>query len=1154
MQILLMRWIMVVMAFLFSFVPVQEALSVSSMPDLVPQTGHATRIDALSFAPNGRWLATGGLEGSIRIWDAQTLSELRTLTEAKDKINALAISPDSKRIAAACDDKQIRVWSVADGRLLSTFRTKGEGLLGVIKALSFSADGQLLIGGGDMKVVHIWDSSTGQELRNFRGHTGGIWALVTSSDSRWIATGALDKTIRIWDFATGRQEKTLSLKQDIISLAVSPDSKRIVYVTLDHEIIVCDAMSGEQERTLSEKEIKLQRVQFSPDGRYIAATSLRAPPPTKGIIVNPDFWTSLSVWDLQTGALVFRREYSRTRGSSLFAFNPTGDRIALSGSGSQLLLVSAATGERFAESIGTTAITDMAITKNGGQVLTRDTEFSHFGRVWDRSLGGVSQMVDLKIPWLCYRFSPDGRWVASGSKDGTVSVSNSYTGDVVFSRKLHQKFPAMVAMDYQGQLVASAGEDGVLKVMDIAAGKELFSWKDSKSFNGMTKGMNFSPDGRLLAVRRADANKVTVFSVREGKAIGTLALKNWAYDLSFSPDSKTIAIACDFYVSASREIVLWQIGNQKPTYTWGIAHGNQTGISFSADGKKLAAAGGDNAIHVWDLVEGREQFVLRGHAGTVYDLRFLPDDQELLTGSSDGSLRLWDMKSGAHLATLYAFQDSLNWIVVTPDGLFDGSQGAYQQLRWRFGSNTFDSAPLELFFNEFYYPGLLTELLDGKRPKSSRSLASIDRRQPQVALALAGREQKTETVDRQVEIKINIRGASLGTPQQRVGGVQDLRLFRNGTLVKRWQGTVIPKGQDKAVTLSAKVTLISGENRLVAYAFNDDNIKSADAALVIKGASSLSKRGTLYLLAVGLNEYANTRYNLTFAVPDADVFTTELKRAQTTLNKYENVEVIPLFNGDATKANILAALNGFAGLTTKPGVKTPAALSRIKPAQPEDALIIYYAGHGTASKDRFYLLPHDLGYAGDPANLTEKSLAQILSHGISDREIEATVEKIDAGRIVLIIDACNSGQALNAEEKRRGPMNTKGLAQLAYEKGMYVLTAAQAYQVAMEAATLGHGFLTFALAEEALKSDAADTSPKDGQVVLKEWLDYAVARVPDIHQEMIGTRKGAGRGVSVVAKPQVLEVVRQWDVQRPRVFYRREPETNPMVIVAPKNQ
>src|SRR5262249_949655 len=146
----------------------------------------------------------------------------------------------------------------------------------------------------------------------------------------------------------------------------------------------------------------------------------------------------------------------------------------------------------------------------------------------------------------------------------------------------------------------------------------------------------------------------------------------------------------------------------------------------------------------------------------------------------------------------------------------------------------------------------------------------------------------------------------------------------------------------------------------------------------------------------------------------------------------------------------------------------------LEPAQPEDAVMIYFAGHGTAQGARFYLVPHDLGYTGARNSLTPTAVEMILSRSISDLELEMAIEGVDAGQLLFVLDACNSGKALEAEEKRRGPMNSSGLAQLAYEKGMYILTAAQSYQVALEAAQLGHGYLTFALIEEGLKKGLAD--------------------------------------------------------------------------------
>jgi uncharacterized caspase-like protein len=250
-----------------------------------------------------------------------------------------------------------------------------------------------------------------------------------------------------------------------------------------------------------------------------------------------------------------------------------------------------------------------------------------------------------------------------------------------------------------------------------------------------------------------------------------------------------------------------------------------------------------------------------------------------------------------------------------------------------------------------------------------------------------------------------------------------------------------------------------------------------------------------------------------------------------------------LLDQDATKANILAALKRLVGEAGPPTLKA-GPLDNLKRAEPEDTVVIYFAGHGTAQAQRFYLIPHDLGYTGERTKLTEQGLKTMLAHSISDIELETAVEDLDAGHLLLIIDACNSGQALEAEEKRRGPMNSKGLAQLAYEKGMYILTAAQSFQAALEAAQLGHGYLTYALVEEGLKTPLADTEPKDGVVIAREWLDFATERVPQMQEEKMAQGRGLGLEISFTEGEQR-------SVQRPRVFYRRELEANPLVITKP---
>jgi uncharacterized caspase-like protein len=125
-------------------------------------------------------------------------------------------------------------------------------------------------------------------------------------------------------------------------------------------------------------------------------------------------------------------------------------------------------------------------------------------------------------------------------------------------------------------------------------------------------------------------------------------------------------------------------------------------------------------------------------------------------------------------------------------------------------------------------------------------------------------------------------------------------------------------------------------------------------------------------------------------------------------------------------------------------------------------------------------------------------------------------------------------------------MNSKGFAQLAYDKGMYILTAAQSFQFANELPRLGHGYLTYALVDEGLRQAAAPHE-QDGTVSVRGWFDYATARVPNIYREektrLSDERLAKLRGLNLGAAAGTVD-----EVQQPRVFYRRELEAQPLVI------
>jgi hypothetical protein len=643
------------------------------------------------------------------------------------------------------------------------------------------------------------------------------------------------------------------------------------------------------------------------------------------------------------------------------------------------------------------------------------------------------------------------------------------TGGLLLTLKGHTRVVTSVAFSLDGKTLASGDRDGIFKQWDVLKGQLLYTAKSRASDIQPTA---LSPDGKLLASVADNDKTIELSDFLTGAQLRSLQEHETHVGVVFSPDSKRI-------VTLSSQVVkLWDVSTGTPLRALGRSPRYITAGAFSLDGQTIALAG------------------------------------------TDGMIKLWNTNSGAELASMVSIDEN-DWAVVAPDGLFDSSPAAWNKLLWRAPQNTFDYAPVEAYFSDFYYPGLLADIFAGKVPKAPQDISQKDRHLPHLQLTLDGQQRPVPPIStRNITVKIEISNA--------LAGAQDVRLFRNGILVHVWRGDML-KGQ-KGATLEATLLIVAGENQLTAYAFNKDNVKSEDATLSIKGAETLTRKGTVYVLAVGINAYANPQYDLKYAVADATDFSAEIQQQQERVGQYGAVVVSTLLNAEATKTNITRQL-----------------LEIAKRAQPEDAVFLYFAGHGTAQGKHFYLIPHDLGYMGARVKLDPAGLQAITTHGISDSELEQVFEALDAGQLLVVVDACNSGQALEAEDKRRGPMNSKGLAQLAYEKGMYILTAAQSFQAAQEASQVGHGLLTYALVEEGLKQVLADDEPKDGDIIAREWLNYAASRVPQMQVDKMKAARGLGLDLSFKEEERGLDQLKR-SGQQPRVFYRRELEAQPLIV------
>ena len=258
-------------------------------------------------------------------------------------------------------------------------------------------------------------------------------------------------------------------------------------------------------------------------------------------------------------------------------------------------------------------------------------------------------------------YSPDGKYLATASTDGTAKVWDADTGEEIISLAGHRGAVVGIAFSPDGTRLATASADTTAKLWDVETGDELFSLG---GHTGAVNGIAFSPDGMQLATASADGTART-WDTETGEKILTLAAHTlFVNSVTFSPDGRRLATA-----SADRTAMLWDVETGQVIQTLSGHTNAVLHVAFSPDGRHLVTASADRTVKVWDAESGKEMRSLTGHSGVVYGIAFSPDGASLATASADQTVKLWDAASWQELSTLQGHTGAVRDIAYHPDGL-----------------------------------------------------------------------------------------------------------------------------------------------------------------------------------------------------------------------------------------------------------------------------------------------------------------------------------------------------------------------------------------------------------------------------------------------------------------------------------------------------
>ena len=1008
------------------------------------QKGHTNIVNSVCFSPDGQYAISSSSDGLVKLWEIPQGNEIKTFYGHSLGSYFASFSPDGRYILSMSADATMRLWDISTGKEYKRFDIKSCGGY----SAEFTKDGKYIVSTASENSMKLWDIESGKEIRRYVGHSNWIYSINLSPDNKYILSSSKDNSVKLWDFNTGEEIRSFyGHKSSVESATFSPTGKYV--------------LSGSSDNTIKMWEVSNAKLVKSLKGHSYYVSSVKFTPNCKNII-SGSWDSSVKLWDIASG-------------KDIITFKGHLDKV-----------------------------TSISVSPNGRYILSGS--YDNTLKLWDILTGmEVTTFKGRSLPINSVYYINNNKNALSVSNDKTIKLWDLSTGKEIGNISSFTEPILTSALSPDSNNIALGFKDGLIKIWDISSIANN-SGNEIQTFEGHIAPINslyFNNDGKYIISGSSD-NTVKIWKVSTGRCIQTYTGHKGIVT------AVTLSVNGQYAASGSNDgtIRIWDLYNGKEVKGFVDNMGTITSLMFSQDSNNLISGSTDGIVRIWEITSGKKICSLIGHSASINSVKYISEDKGILSCSSDGYIKTWDINTCKNVKTfgngenavlnsclsndekylLSANENgSLNYIntltsknivtivpltytnsdkVITSSACFtdDGyfNYTGLQALNDVYFVKGVESITLSQLFDVFYRPNLVSRVLSGEDFSKGEDF-SIKNVKPVPEITIVSPKTNDTSTTGSINVKVTAR--EIG------GGVKNLRLYVNNKLMKE-----IPSGLWRIANVNDKVeenftvSLNSGYSYIKALATNIDGVESKASEIGIL-VQKTDEKPNLLILSFGINEYKNSKFNLSYGVIDAKVIADKID--DVAIKQFQNVYTNILENNQATSENIKSIFN-----------------SIIPKVNPNDIIIIYLSGNSAILDEKSYFyIPYDVTDLRDDI---------VNDLGLSQTDLINFAKDCKSSRIMLILDTCNSGGSLTEIGKysKRVMDEERAISRISKISGMFVISGNNELSQAVDSNKYGHNPLTQTLLE--FFSGKAGCTELDYECMQ----NYVNRRLPQIYHEL----------------------------------------------------